>query len=160
MSSRKLLKHGPFYFSLIWGPCWLAGFTDPVESLSIPARNTGLYGQVEDTRWLLRFESEIVGKTHRKFLAHSNFKGNFRSLNYIDPKVSRIVIEFLTLLFIFVLLMLSISCIQRYTEITHDPLTFSVAQGIFSLSTERIARSTLHLKEGDSVFLYSVVLQL
>ncbi len=28
------------------------------------------------------------------------------------------------------------------TEITHDPLIFSVAQGIFWLSTERLSRST------------------
>jgi hypothetical protein len=39
----------------------------------------------------------------------------------------------------------------------------SVAQGIFWLSTERLSRSTFHLKErgrGESVLLYSVVLQL
>jgi hypothetical protein len=54
--------------------------------------------------------------------------------------------------------------LKRYTEITHDPLLFSVAQGIFWLSTERLSRNTLHLKkggEGKSVLLYySVVLQL
>jgi hypothetical protein len=33
-------------------------------------------------------------------------------------------------------------------EITHDPLLFSVAQGIFCLSSERLSRSTLHLIEG------------
>jgi hypothetical protein len=41
---------------------------------------------------------------------------------------------------------------QRYRyskEITHDPLLLSVAQGIFCLSTERLSRSTLHLKEGE-----------
>ncbi len=38
---------------------------------------------------------------------------------------------------------------QRYTEITHDPLLFSVAQGICWLSTERLSCSTLHLKEGE-----------
>jgi hypothetical protein len=56
--------------------------------------------------------------------------------------------EFLTLVFIFVVLILSITSVQKYTEITrvHDLLLFSVAQEIFSLSTERIARSTLHLK--------------
>jgi hypothetical protein len=38
---------------------------------------------------------------------------------------------------------------QRYSEIsTHIPLLFSGAQGIFLLSTERLSRSTLHLKEG------------
>ncbi len=37
------------------------------------------------------------------------------------------------------------------TEITHDPLLFSVAQGIFWLFTEKISRSTLHLKEGGEV---------
>ncbi len=31
----------------------------------------------------------------------------------------------------------------------HDPLLFCVAQGIFWLSTERLSRSTLHLKEGE-----------
>ncbi len=39
--------------------------------------------------------------------------------------------------------------IQRYTEITHDPFLFGVAQGSFWLSTERLSRSTLHLKEGE-----------
>ncbi len=37
---------------------------------------------------------------------------------------------------------------QRYTEIKHDPLLFSVAHRIFWLSTESLSRSTLHLKEG------------
>ncbi len=52
---------------------------------------------------------------------------------------------------------------QRYTEITHDPLLFSVAQGIFWLSTEWLSRSTLHLKqwaEGSLYSLYCVVLQM
>jgi hypothetical protein len=39
---------------------------------------------------------------------------------------------------------------QRYTEITHHPLIFSFAQGIFLLSTERHSRSTLYLQEGGS----------
>ncbi len=34
-------------------------------------------------------------------------------------------------------------------DIIHDPFLFSVAQGIFSLSIERLSRSTLHLKEGE-----------
>ena len=37
---------------------------------------------------------------------------------------------------------------QRYIEITHDPLPFSVAQGIFLLSPARLLRSTLKLIEG------------
>jgi hypothetical protein len=41
------------------------------------------------------------------------------------------------------------------TEITHDPLLLSTAQGIFELSTERLSRSTLHLKEGGEGSLYS-----
>ncbi len=45
--------------------------------------------------------------------------------------------------------MISVKEIQRYTEVTHDPLLFSVAQGIIWLSTERLSRSTLHLKEGE-----------
>ncbi len=44
---------------------------------------------------------------------------------------------------------------QRYTEIIHDPLLFSVAQGIFWLSTERLSRSTIHLKEGREGSLHS-----
>ncbi len=44
---------------------------------------------------------------------------------------------------------------QRYTEITSDPLLFSVAQGIFWLSSERLSRSTLHLIEGGEGSLYS-----
>ncbi len=43
---------------------------------------------------------------------------------------------------------------QRYAEITHDHLLFSVAQGIFWPSTERLSRSTLHLKEGEERSLY------
>ncbi len=49
---------------------------------------------------------------------------------------------------------------QRYTEINHDPLLLSVAQGIFWQSTERLSLSTLHLKEGgrwESLFMYSVL---
>ncbi len=34
---------------------------------------------------------------------------------------------------------------QRYTEITHDPLLSSVAQGILWLSTKRLSRGTIHL---------------
>jgi hypothetical protein len=34
-------------------------------------------------------------------------------------------------------------------DITHDPPLSTVAQGIFGLSTERLSRSTLHLKEGE-----------
>jgi hypothetical protein len=49
--------------------------------------------------------------------------------------------------------------IQRYTEITHYQLLFSVAQGIFWLSTERLLRSTLHLKEGGEGSLHSCTLQ-
>ncbi len=37
-----------------------------------------------------------------------------------------------------------VSRTQRYTEITHDSLLFSVAQGISGLSTERLSRSTVH----------------
>ncbi len=48
---------------------------------------------------------------------------------------------------------------QRYTEITHDPPLFSVAQGIFWLSTERLSHSTLHLKEGVEGSPYSCTLQ-
>jgi hypothetical protein len=44
----------------------------------------------------------------------------------------------------------SIGYHQRYTEVIHDPLLFSVAQGLFGLFTERLSRSTLHLKEGES----------
>jgi hypothetical protein len=40
----------------------------------------------------------------------------------------------------------------------HDPLHFSVVQGIFSLSTERLSRSTLHLKEGGEGNLNSCTL--
>ncbi len=36
---------------------------------------------------------------------------------------------------------------QRYIEITHDPLLFSIAQGL--------SRSTLHLKEGEEGSMYS-----
>jgi hypothetical protein len=43
-------------------------------------------------------------------------------------------------------------------EITHDSLLFSVAQGIFCLSTESLSRSTLHLKEGGEGSLYSCTL--
>jgi hypothetical protein len=45
---------------------------------------------------------------------------------------------------------------QRYKDITNDPLIFSVAQGIFWLSSERLSRNTLHLIEagtGESVLL-------
>jgi hypothetical protein len=54
-----------------------------------------------------------------------------------------------------------VACIKRNMEITYDPLLFSVAQGIFWLSSERLSRSTLHLIEGGegSLYLYSVVLQ-
>ncbi len=52
----------------------------------------------------------------------------------------------------------SIPLEQRYTEITHDPLLFSVAQGIFWLSTESLSVSTLHLKEGGERSLYSCTL--
>jgi hypothetical protein len=45
---------------------------------------------------------------------------------------------------------------QRYTEITHDPLLFSVAQEKFC--TERLSRSTLHLKEGGEGSLYPCTL--
>ncbi len=48
--------------------------------------------------------------------------------------------------------------LQVYTEISHDPLLFSTAQGIFWLSTERLSRSTLHLKEGEEGSLYSCTL--
>ncbi len=37
---------------------------------------------------------------------------------------------------------------QKYTEMTHDPLLFSAAQGMFWLSTERLSRNTFHSKEG------------
>ncbi len=49
---------------------------------------------------------------------------------------------------------------KRNMEITHDPFLFSVAQGIFWLSSERLSRSTLHLIEGEewSLYSYSVVL--
>ncbi len=47
---------------------------------------------------------------------------------------------------------------QRCAEITHDPLLFIVAQGIFWLSTERLSRSVLHLKEGGKGSLYSCTL--
>ncbi len=45
--------------------------------------------------------------------------------------------------------------IYRHYHITHDPLLFSVAQGIFWLSSERLSRSTLHLTEGGEESLYS-----
>ncbi len=49
---------------------------------------------------------------------------------------------------------------QRYSEITHDPLLCSVAQGIFWLSTKRLSRSTFKRgRRGESILLYSVVLQ-
>ncbi len=49
---------------------------------------------------------------------------------------------------------------QRYTEITHGPLLFSVAQGIFCLSSERLSRSAFKRGERrESVLLYPVVLQ-
>ncbi len=51
-----------------------------------------------------------------------------------------------------------IGVLQRYIEITHDPLLFSVAQGIFWLSPERLSRCTLHLKEGGEGSLYTIVL--
>ncbi len=52
---------------------------------------------------------------------------------------------------------------QRYTAIIHDPLQFSVAQGIFWLSWERLSRSTLYLifnrgGREESVLLYSCTL--
>ncbi len=39
-------------------------------------------------------------------------------------------------------------CPENQPEITHNHLLFSVAQGIFWLSTERLSRNTFHLKEG------------
>ncbi len=39
--------------------------------------------------------------------------------------------------------------IEYRSEITHDPLLFNVAQEIFWLSSERLSRSTLRLKEGE-----------
>ncbi len=42
-----------------------------------------------------------------------------------------------------------VSIKQRFIEIIHDPLPFSVAQGIFLLSSERLSRSALHLIEGE-----------
>ncbi len=50
---------------------------------------------------------------------------------------------------------------EIYRDYTHDPLLFSVAQGIIWLSSERLTRSTLHLIEGgrgESALLYIVVL--
>jgi len=47
---------------------------------------------------------------------------------------------------------------QRYTEITHDPIFFSVAQGIFWLSSERLSRNTLRLIDGGEGSLYSCTL--
>jgi hypothetical protein len=44
---------------------------------------------------------------------------------------------------------------QRYTEITHDPLPFGVAQGIFWMPWERLLRSTLNLIERGEKSLYS-----
>ncbi len=46
------------------------------------------------------------------------------------------------------------------TEIYLDyplPLLFNVAQGIFTQSTERLSRSTLHLKQGGEESLYSCI---
>jgi hypothetical protein len=43
-------------------------------------------------------------------------------------------------------------------EITHDLPFFSVAQGIFVLSSERLSRSTLHLIEGEERSVYSCIL--
>jgi hypothetical protein len=45
---------------------------------------------------------------------------------------------------------------RRYRDY-HDPLLFSVAQGIFRLSTERLSRSTLHIKGGGGERRTSVV---
>ncbi len=50
---------------------------------------------------------------------------------------------------------LSIASPLEPTEIIHDPLLFSVAQGLFWLSTERLSPSTLHLKEWGEGRLYS-----
>jgi hypothetical protein len=47
---------------------------------------------------------------------------------------------------------------QRCVEITHDPLLFSVAPGIFLLCPERLSRSTLHFIEGGEGSLYSCTL--
>jgi len=46
---------------------------------------------------------------------------------------------------------------EIYRDYPCDPLLFSVARGIFWLSTERLSRSTLHLKEGWEGSLYSEV---
>jgi hypothetical protein len=54
--------------------------------------------------------------------------------------------------------------IQRYTEITHDPFSLVLLKEYFDCphSTERLSRSTLHLRggSGESVLFYSVVFQL
>ncbi len=50
--------------------------------------------------------------------------------------------------------LMSVKEIQRYTEITHDPLL----KKIFWLSTERLPRSTLHLKDEGEGSLYSCTL--
>ncbi len=53
----------------------------------------------------------------------------------------------------------SFCCTQIYRDYTYDPLLFSVAQGVFLLSSERLSRSTLHLLEGGDGSLYSCTLQ-
>jgi hypothetical protein len=46
---------------------------------------------------------------------------------------------------------------QRYTEITHEPLPFSVAQGIFWLSWERLLRSTLLERRERSLYSFTIL---
>jgi hypothetical protein len=59
---------------------------------------------------------------------------------------------------------LPLECIaQRYTEITHGPLLFSVAQGIFLTVQRETLTQYITFKRGgrgESVLLYTVVLQL
>ncbi len=52
--------------------------------------------------------------------------------------------------------------IRDIQRLPTTPFSFSITQEIFLLSTERLSRSTLHLKggEGESQLLYSVVVQL
>ncbi len=67
-------------------------------------------------------------------------------LNICDRSDPRLILPFS---FSAPLILYSVRRPQKWKEITHHLLHFSVVQGIFLLSTERLSRSTLHFKEGE-----------
>ncbi len=134
-------KHEPSYFFLTWGPCWLAWIDwhswIPVHSGS----ETPVWTMRTENTWrlalkvfyiyifyctlkeLFGLKVKWLGNTSEIFISLSLSKALLEVWIYIDPKASRVVIEFLPLVFLR-LLMFSITSIQRYTEITHDLLSF------------------------------------